>query len=161
MSGSKGAGPALTRRRFLRAAAGAGAVAAVGAAAPFATVVAAGALGATQAAEPAAAAAPAPAPGPACVPFHGVHQAGIDRPVGLQAATVMAAFDVVSTNREELRALFAELTVRSRDLALARLPEPTDRLFPPNESGILASTASRSRSTSARSAAATSSRCPA
>ena len=120
----------LSRRSFLGAAAGAGATVAVGAVAgPLAGVV-------RSATDTAIASAQGR---PVLVPFTGRHQAGIDRPAISQAATVMAAFDVVAADRDGLRDLFRELTVRARALAEARVPGESDERFPPAESGILGS----------------------
>ena len=71
------------------------------------------------------------------MPFHGLHQAGIDRPRVPQAAAVVAAFDVFAADRRELARLLRDLTVRARALADATPPTPADRDGPPPESGIL------------------------
>jgi deferrochelatase/peroxidase EfeB len=76
---------------------------------------------------------------PGLVDFEGRHQAGIERPATSQAATVLAAFDVVSPDRDDLRTLLRDITTRARALAAARPPAPSDPRFPPAESGILGS----------------------
>ena len=121
----------LSRRRLLATAAGAGAgLVVTSATAPFATV-----LGRSEVPSPDA--VETRPPGPSLVPFEGLHQAGIERPSVAQAATVMAAFDVVSPDREDLRVLLRDLTARARSLAEASPPAPGDPRFPPAESGIL------------------------
>lgn len=127
----------LTRRSLLTAAAGAGAGLAVSTVAgPFAAT----ALGASATKPvPSQDAHANTAMGPTLVDFEGAHQAGIERPEISQAATVLAAFDVVSPDRDDLRTLFRDLTDRARALAEARPPAPSDPRFPPAESGILGS----------------------
>ena len=72
------------------------------------------------------------------VPFEGVHQAGIDRPGIAQPNAILAAFDVVAPDRDGLRALFAELTTRIRELDRGRpRRRPSTPPYPPPESGVL------------------------
>ncbi len=120
----------FSRRRFLAAAAGAGAA-----------VVAGGVGGALVA----GAAAPAPTVAgrtrlPSVVPFEGRHQAGIILPVLQQPASLFAAFDVVAQDRAGLAAAMADLTARSRTLTAGWSPDSGNTLYPPPESGILGST---------------------
>ena len=86
------------------------------------------------------AAPPVQGPRHAIIPFDGVHQAGIVRPVLQQPATLMAAFDVVAPDKDALASTMRELTRRGRDLSGAFSPDAGDPLFPPSESGITGST---------------------
>ena len=120
----------VSRRRFLVAAAGAGAA-----------VVAGGVGGAFVA----GAAAPAPPVAartrqPSVVPFDGRHQAGIILPALPQPATLFVAFDVVAANRAALTAAMGELTTRIRILTAGWSPDSGNTLYPPPESGILGAT---------------------
>jgi deferrochelatase/peroxidase EfeB len=121
----------LSRRRFLAAAAGAGAA-----------VVAGGVGGALVAG--AAASAPSAVAGrtrlPSTVPFEGRHQAGIIIPAVPQAASLFVAFDVVARDRAGLAAAMADLTARVRTLTEGWSPDSGNTLYPPPESGILGST---------------------
>jgi deferrochelatase/peroxidase EfeB len=127
-------GGGVSRRRFLKTAAGAGASVAV-------TAVTGGLGAAILAPRPAAAVDAPPDPvtsqAPRIIPFEGEHQAGIDRPAVTQGACLLAAFHVVSPSRDDLRLAFQDLTRRARMLASADNPPPGDPLLPPEESGIL------------------------
>jgi deferrochelatase/peroxidase EfeB len=123
--------PALSRRRFLVAAAGAGAAAV------------AGSVGGVLIATAEAPSTPTETPGgsrPSVISFEGAHQAGILRPAVPQAASLFAAFDVTAPTRDALAAAMAELTSRIRTLAAAWSPDAGDPLYPPPESGILGAT---------------------
>ena len=125
--------PDLSRRRFLASGAAAGATAVIG-------TVGGGVLASTGIlGRPATVSATgAPASGvPVIIPFEGIHQAGIDRPGVAQPNAVLAAFDVVATDSDDLRLLFAELTRRIRDLTAGTPPPPIDAAYPPPESGVL------------------------
>jgi len=78
--------------------------------------------------------------GRAIVPFDGVHQAGVTRPVLQQASSLVAAFDVVAPDRPALAAALRDLTDRARELTEAFSPDAGDPLFPPAESGITGAT---------------------
>ncbi len=128
MTETKEAG--LSRRRFLAAAAGAGAA-----------VVAGGVGGAFVA----GAAAPAPPVAarsrqPSVVPFEGRHQAGIILPAVPQPASLFVAFDLVAADRAALARTMVEVTSRIRTLAAGWSPDSGDTLYPPPESGILGAT---------------------
>jgi deferrochelatase/peroxidase EfeB len=125
---SEGLNPRLTRRRFLVAAAGVGAVAVAGGA---------GASLAGLGARPGLAADATSAAGPSIIPFDGAHQAGITRPATPQPASLLAAFDVVAPDRDGLAGALRELTARSRLLAAAWSPDAGDQLYPPPESGVV------------------------
>lgn len=108
------------RRSFLRGALAAG-------------VAGAAATGSTAAADRRKAERSAPAPGPR--PFHGVHQAGIlEAP---QARSVVAAFDVIASNKAELTDLMRTLTDRARVLTGGGVPAEPGISAPPPDSGIL------------------------
>ena len=124
----------LSRRRFLAAAAGAGAVAVAGG---TAGVLVGTGLAAPPTREPGTQAA---LPRRYIVRFDGVHQAGIVRPAVQQPASLVAAFDVVATDIAGLRRTLEELTARSRLLASAWSPDAGDQLYPPPESGVVGST---------------------
>lgn len=135
----------LSRRRFLAVAAGAG----VAGVAAGATGVVLGApvieqlgLGSPPRAGIAAASGAAAASHGArsIIPFDGVHQAGVIRPVHQQPATLVAAFDVVAEDRAGLADALRDLTSRARELAAAFSPDQGDPLYPPPESGITGST---------------------
>ncbi len=91
----------------------------------------------------AASAATDPTPGAAVpttppslvVPFHGRHQAGVTNPQ--PHAGLVAAFDVLVESREELRALFADLTELFRFLAEGGRVPTEDLAYPPPDSGVL------------------------
>ena len=73
---------------------------------------------------------------PRFVPFEGAHQQGITaHPV--PALGLMAAFEVVSGDREGLRELLRELTDEVRGLMAGRPPEQRGPAYPPVDSGIL------------------------
>ena len=131
---------ALSRRRFLAVAAGAGA-AAVASSAVAGAIVGPAVIDAVSSAT-GVGIGPAPVRGGnrVIVPFDGAHQAGIVAPVLQQPATLMVAFDSVATDRAALVATLRELTRRGRDLAGAWSPPAGDPLFPPTESGITGST---------------------
>ncbi len=133
----------LSRRNFLAAAAGAGAVAVAGGAAGalLGGTVAEAITGAPAAGDRTAnAAGGGPGGRHAIIDFDGAHQAGIVQPVLQQPASLMAAFDVVARDRAALIAAMRDLTRRGRDLAGAFSPAAGDPLFPPAESGITGST---------------------
>ena len=124
--------PGLTRRRFLATTASAGAGAVVAS-------VGGGLLGATGVL-PGAAPASGQArvgEGPVVIPFEGIHQAGIERPVSAQPNSIVASFDLVATDRDGLHATLVELTRRIRELTRGEPPAPIDPAFPPPESGVL------------------------
>ncbi len=127
---SSGRPTRLSRRRFLASTAAVGVGAVVG-------TVSGGVLGAASLAPPASAATTATSLAPVVVPFEGAHQAGIDRPGIAQPNAILAAFDVVAADRDGLAALFAELTMRIRDLTAGTPPAPIDDAYPPPESGVL------------------------
>ncbi len=110
-----------SRRRFVKAALGAG------------TAGAALTLGAASAATAAPRAEPRSDAG--FVPFHGVHQAGITTPVPAFASFV--SFDVTAADRPALEALFHTLTTRIRFLAAGGTPPDLGPAAPPSDSGIL------------------------
>ncbi len=75
----------------------------------------------------------------AAYPFHGPNQAGIlaPTPAGKQAASIVAAFDVVGTSRTELTALLQTLTSLARTLTTGG-PMPTLGISaPPADSDVL------------------------
>jgi deferrochelatase/peroxidase EfeB len=125
MSEQKTATENLGRRSFLRGAVlGAGATVAAGAAA---TGIAAGAGAFADTPEPKAQ--------PEIVPFHGRHQAGILRPPARQS--IMASFDVVAENRDELTDLLQAVTDRARYLTAGGEPAAMGITAPPSDSGVL------------------------
>ncbi|MFC9326813.1 Dyp-type peroxidase [Kitasatospora sp. NPDC057015] len=113
------AGPAPSRRGFVRTALGAGTAGAL-------------ALGAGPAAARAGAAQRSDA---GFVPFHGVHQAGITTPAPAYASFV--SYQVTATDRPALEALFRTLTARIRFLASGGTPPDFGPAAPPSDSGIL------------------------
>ena len=123
--------PRLSRRQFIAAAAGTGAV-----------VAASGVGGALVG----SAVAQEPAPPTArsrraeAVAFEGRHQAGIVRPRVQQPASIFAAFDVTAPDRSALDAALVDLTTRTRILTEGWSPDAGDVLYPPPESGILGAT---------------------
>ncbi|QCR35854.1 iron uptake transporter deferrochelatase/peroxidase subunit [Nissabacter sp. SGAir0207] len=68
-------------------------------------------------------------------PFYGVHQSGILTPQ--QASAMLVAFDVLASNREDLRRLFALLTARIAFLTQGGEAPAADPKLPPLDSGIL------------------------
>ncbi|MFB4339133.1 iron uptake transporter deferrochelatase/peroxidase subunit [Pantoea sp. CS_6] len=69
-------------------------------------------------------------------PFYGVHQAGIITPQ--QAAMMLVAFDVLTSDRRELQRLFQLLTQRIAFLtAGGKAPAVVNPQLPPMDSGIL------------------------
>lgn len=113
----------ISRRQLLHGAALGGAAVGIGALAPGAGAF----IGGTSAA---ATTARAPLPS-----FHGVHQAGVlEAPAN---ETIMAVFDVIASDRNELRDLFASLTDQARILTGSRpIPDPGPKA-PPADNGIL------------------------
>lgn len=75
-------------------------------------------------------------PRPRRVPFAGVHQSGITA-TPVPALGALAAFRVTATDRDRLAEMFQELTRTTADLMAGRMPEPRDRAYPPEETGIL------------------------
>lgn len=69
------------------------------------------------------------------VPFYGVHQAGVVTP--RPACGIVAAFDMVVSNPEELSALFRKLTERIAFLTHGGPVQDRDPKLPPAGSGIL------------------------
>lgn len=113
----------LSRRAFL---AGAGAIAVGG-----------GALAAGCSEDAAAPAVAAVADVPlAFIPFHGRHQAGITSHPS-PAIGLMAAFTVLARDRDELTAMFRDLSDEIEGLMAGRPPVARDPAFPPADSGIL------------------------
>jgi deferrochelatase/peroxidase EfeB len=96
---------------------------------------AAGAMARPLTADAARAAGAAASDGTTSHPFHGVHQAGIDRPPPTQAQPVASfvSFDVTVPGRRELTGLFRVLTERARFLTSGGTPPRTgprdDRLL--------------------------------
>ncbi|HEY0807707.1 MAG TPA: Dyp-type peroxidase, partial [Pseudonocardiaceae bacterium] len=72
---------------------------------------------------------------PDIVPFHGLHQAGVFTPQ--QDAAMFAAFDVTSSDRNGLVALFRTLTDRVRFLTAGGTPVDLGVATPPSDSDIL------------------------
>ena len=70
------------------------------------------------------------------VPFAGAHQAGITLEPA-PATALMAAFSVLASDREELRALLRDLSDEIAGLMEGRPPEARDPAYPPVDSGIL------------------------
>ncbi|ABD87513.1 iron uptake transporter deferrochelatase/peroxidase subunit [Rhodopseudomonas palustris] len=99
--------------------------------------LAAGSLGLMPSAAPAAVTTPA-AVSSLVIPFHGPHQAGITTPQPY--AGLVAAFDVLAENREELRQLFITLTTRAEFLMHGGTPPELDEALPPADSGVLGPT---------------------
>jgi deferrochelatase/peroxidase EfeB len=118
----------VSRRGFLGGAVGLGAGATLGSALPK------GVLGVAAAAE-----------GGGHVAFEGRHQAGITTPS--QAAALVAAFDVVATDREELAGAMRDLTEAARWLAAGGAAPKRDPLLPPSDNLILGPDPTRSNLT--------------
>ena len=72
----------------------------------------------------------------AFVEFYGKHQTGITQ-TPVPALGLMAAFKVLSPDRESLRETFVELTEEIQGLMSGRPPETRDPAFPPTDSGLL------------------------
>jgi deferrochelatase/peroxidase EfeB len=70
------------------------------------------------------AAAQAPAAAGSLVPFHGPHQAGIATPQ--QAHTYLAAFDLTTAKRDDVRRLFDSWTLAAARMASGQPADPTD-----------------------------------
>lgn len=77
----------------------------------------------------------AAAEGTGSFPFHGVHQAGIDRPPPTQAQPVASfvSFDVTVPDRRELTSLFRTLTERARFLSSGGTPPKAGSGPPPDD----------------------------
>jgi deferrochelatase/peroxidase EfeB len=69
------------------------------------------------------------------VPFHGIHQAGIDTPPQKQA--VFASFDVIAADKGEFKDLLQTLTDRARLLTAGGALPPLGITGPPADSGVL------------------------
>jgi deferrochelatase/peroxidase EfeB len=69
------------------------------------------------------------------VPFLGSHQPGIDTPAARFG--LLAAFNLVSEDRDRLARSLRDLTDEARGLMEARPPERRDTAYPPTETGIL------------------------
>ncbi len=67
--------------------------------------------------------------------FYGAHQAGIVTPQ--PAAALLASFDVLADDREDLASLMKRLTVRAAALMAGEFPQPTDDRMPPPDNGLL------------------------
>jgi deferrochelatase/peroxidase EfeB len=76
-----------------------------------------------------------PDPAAARQPVYGRHQSGIATP--RPAAAMLAAFDVLSSTKDELRGLFRDLSGRVAFLMQGGTPPPLDPKFPPSDSGVL------------------------
>lgn len=112
----------LSRRRFLGGAATLGAGAALGATvAGGAAVAVAGADGSDS--------------GSTRVPFEGRHQAGIVTPAPANA--IVAAFDTVAADRDQLEDTFRALTAAARSLTAGEEMPERDPLLPPSDNLIL------------------------
>ncbi|RBP13182.1 deferrochelatase/peroxidase EfeB [Roseiarcus fermentans] len=118
---------AASRRGFLL---GAGAIAAAGGGAGAAIAAE------SEAARPQVADAPiAHSDARRRTPFYGVHQAGVVTP--RPACGIVAAFDLVAANPEELQTLFRKLTERIAFLTQGGRAPDRDPKLPPADSGIL------------------------
>ena len=73
---------------------------------------------------------------PQFVEFYGEHQTGI-APARVPTLGLMAAFKVLSPDRESLRETFVELTDEIQGLMSGRAPVIRDEAFPPTDSGLL------------------------
>lgn len=78
---------------------------------------------------------PAADPAREQVPFDGVHQAGIVTAAPQEA--IFIAFDVLARNREQLAALFRQLTERIRFLTRGGPAPVGDARLPPMDSGVM------------------------
>ena len=110
----------------------------LGLAAGGAGLLAAGRPGPAEAAAPASTPTTGTPPRPVVpltVPFHGPHQAGVLTPQPV--AGLVAAFDVLVDTRDDLRALFVDLTDLLRLLAEGGRPPVEDERFPPFDNGII------------------------
>lgn len=72
---------------------------------------------------------------PGSIPFYGPHQAGIT--TAQQPRAIIASFDVLAENRDELARLFAVLTDRIAHLMAGGAVEDSDPRLPPPDSGLL------------------------
>ena len=73
---------------------------------------------------------------PRFVAFEGVHQPGITA-VPVPAFGLMAAFDVVATDRDGLEGLFRNLSAEARALMAGEAIEQREPAYPPFDSGLL------------------------
>jgi deferrochelatase/peroxidase EfeB len=113
--------PAVSRRRFLGGAATLGAGAALGAAAAGGIAATASDAGADG--------------GSDRVPFEGLHQAGIVTPAPAHA--IVAAFDTVASDRDQLEETLRALTTAARALTAGDVAAARDPLLPPSDNLIL------------------------
>ena len=113
----------FSRRRFLQTGAATGLAAGLGA------VTGGGLLG-----PPSAVATTAPAPD-RIGSFHGAHQAGVLEPP--TAFAIVAAFDVLATDRGELTDLFRTLTDQARFLTTGGIPPTPGPSAVPDDNGVL------------------------
>jgi deferrochelatase/peroxidase EfeB len=117
----------FSRRRFLRFGAGASAAAGV-------AVATSGRLDAFGA----SVSPTSTAPSITIPPFHGPYQAAILHPP--TPATTFCAFDVVASNRTELRDLMRAITERLRALSAGGVPDDAGPAAPPVDNGLLGPT---------------------
>ena len=68
-------------------------------------------------------------------PFHGLHQAGVVNPQ--PASSIVAAFDVLAGDHDDLQRLFRELTHRIAFLTKGGVPPVGDPRMPPSDNLIL------------------------
>lgn len=111
----------LDRRRFLAAAAFGG--------------LSATAMGACSGEEHSTAGAASGTGGPGYLPFRAPHQVGIT--AGHQSTGLMAAFDVVARDRDELAELFAGLTTEAERIMTGQPYEEREPAFPPLHTGTV------------------------
>ncbi|MBX3286216.1 MAG: deferrochelatase/peroxidase EfeB [Actinobacteria bacterium] len=111
----------ISRRRF------------VGGAAGLAGLAGAGAIGFAAKAHESEAGASALAP--SRIPFHGEHQTGITSPA--PAAALMASFDLVADDRDEVRGVLQELTEEFRALMSGTPVPDRGEHYPPLDTGSL------------------------